>query len=466
MTGALVAAVVALASVMSQSAVRAQSAGGPELAPVLEPTSLAGQPVPSAAGISAALRKPLSGRAFGGPVQVSVLNPADGLELYGATSSVASTPASTAKLLTAMSVLSAYGPDARVATTVAQQAPGQLVLIGGGDPLLQVKPSRTANVASLDQLAKQTAADLRAASPGSVPSVRVRFDDSLFTGPTAAPGWEPSYTKASTALVPPITALLADEGFVNGDVDVVPGLEAAKAFVVRLKATGVRVRGDVSRTVADSASAPLTQVFSPPMSMIVGHTLEHSDNTAAEMLGHLAGGRLAGAYSFAGGVAATTQVLATLGIGSVGVTLNDASGLSRADRIPPIVLARVLAAATVNSSGSLWPLISGLPVAGFDGTLAKRFAAANTAGGRGYVRAKTGTLTGVTALAGTVVDVSGATVIFVFMVPTAADGSAAAAGLDRAAAALAACGCGSVAAGAAPPTSTSAATPASSAPRS
>lgn len=442
----LLAVVGATAGVEPPARAAVVDAGGDPA--VLAPANLAGQPVPSPAGLAAALRKPLSGRVFGGSVQVSVLDPADGRELFGSNSAQPATPASTTKILTALAALRGYGPDAHLPTTVVRTAPGRLVLVGGGDPLLQVKATKASSLASLDQLARQTAAALHAGAAGSVPAVEVGFDDSLFTGPTAAAGWEPKYTKTPGALVPPITALMADEGFVGGTVDPVPAAEAAKAFVAQLKAQGIKVRGAPSRTSPAPGSEPLAQVFSPAMSRIVGHMLVHSDNTVAEVLGHLAGGRLVGSYSFVGGAAATNQVLSGLGIDPTGVTLNDASGLSRADRIPPRVLAQALAAAAVDTDGSLWPLGSGLPVAGFDGTLARRFGSAAAASGRGYVRAKTGTLTGVTALAGTVVDANGATLIFVFMVPNTPDGTAAAAGLDRAAAILAGCGCGTAAAGA------------------
>ena len=55
----------------------------------------------------------------------------------------------------------------------------------------------------------------------------------------------------------------------------------------------------------------------------------------------------------------------------------------------------------------LWPLSTGLPVAGVTGTLAERFSTAGTDAGRGVVRAKTGTLTGVDALAGLMRDAEG-----------------------------------------------------------
>jgi len=91
----------------------------------------------------------------------------------------------------------------------------------------------------------------------------------------------------------------------------------------------------------------------------------------------------------------------------------------------------------------LRPVVTGLPVAGLTGTLADRYAGRAKAAA-GLVRAKTGTLSHVSAIAGTAVDRSGELLIFAFVAnrvpspdPTAAEGA-----LDRLAAALTSCGCG------------------------
>jgi serine-type D-Ala-D-Ala carboxypeptidase/endopeptidase (penicillin-binding protein 4) len=108
--------------------------------------------------------------------------------------------------------------------------------------------------------------------------------------------------------------------------------------------------------------------------------------------------------TFEGGTAAVAEVLAELGVPTDGLALLDGSGLSRGSRIAPETLGALLAlAAGDGADARLRPLVTGLPVAGFSGTLAERFdtAAAGRAGA-GVVRAKTGTLTGVSSLAGVV----------------------------------------------------------------
>ncbi len=104
---------------------------------------------------------------------------------------------------------------------------------------------------------------------------------------------------------------------------------------------------------------------------------------------------------------------------------------------------------------ALRAVLTGLPVAGFTGSLTSRFAG-GPAEGRGPVRAKTGTLTGVSSLAGVVTTVGGTPMVFVLMTDEVAlaDTLDARAALDAAASALAACACASTASGLEEPPST------------
>jgi len=89
-----------------------------------------------------------------------------------------------------------------------------------------------------------------------------------------------------------------------------------------------------------------------------------------------------------------------------------------------------------------WTAISsGLAVAGVSGTLANRFATKATSAGRGVVRAKTGTLTGVGALAGTVTDQAGRPLVFVVIGNRLRSQAGARDTMDRIASSLAECGC-------------------------
>ena len=170
--------------------------------------------------------------------------------------------------------------------------------------------------------------------------------------------------------------------------------------------------------------------------------LTESDNDMAEILAHLAGAEATGVGSFASGADATLATLQSLAIPVSGAEFVDGSGLSYEDIASPLTLASALALTTgATSPAWTWPIVLGLPVAGLTGTLADRFDAADTRRGAGFVRAKTGTLIGVSTLAGTVVDADGRLLVFALMSDGTTDVESSREVLDRAAAALAACGC-------------------------
>ena len=96
-------------------------------------------------------------------------------------------PASTTKLITAATVLAARGPAYRIATrVVAGSAPGEVVLVGGGDPTLAINATGSyPGAARLDLLAAQ----VKKALGGTAPT-KVTVDTSLFPGPVYGPGWD------------------------------------------------------------------------------------------------------------------------------------------------------------------------------------------------------------------------------------------------------------------------------------
>ena len=131
-----------------------------------------------------------------------------------------------------------------------------------------------------------------------------------------------------------------------------------------------------------------------------------SDNEAAEVLAHHVGLAVAGEGSFEGGRAGVAETLAGLGVDLAGERVYDGSGLSRRSRLQLDTLVDVLRVAASPEHPELRAVVSGLPVAGFTGSLELRFDEA-AAPGAGVVRAKTGTLTGVSGLAGLVTDAEG-----------------------------------------------------------
>ena len=217
-------------------------------------------------------------------------------------------------------------------------------------------------------------------------------------------------------VVAPIRALWVDEGRpADGSGRVAdPSQTAASYFAAELRATGLVVTGSPTPHRAGAGATPVAQVESAPLSQIVERVLSVSDNEAAEVLGHQVGVATVGRGSFPGGVAGVEQATAELGVPLQGAVLYDGSGLSRDDRLDPATLVAVLRLAASDDHPDLRPVLTGLPVAGFTGSLEYRFTDTPPPA-RGRVRAKTGTLTGVSALAGVATDLDGTTVVFVLV---------------------------------------------------
>ncbi|HYT10333.1 MAG TPA: D-alanyl-D-alanine carboxypeptidase/D-alanyl-D-alanine-endopeptidase, partial [Mycobacteriales bacterium] len=257
---------------------------------------------------------------------------------------------------------------------------------------------------------------------------------------TLGPGWDPA--DVAGGYVAPITALTLDGGrrsparparFSN------PDLAAGRALAVALGSPGAQV----VRGTAAPAARQLAEVRSAPVGRLVEQLLLASDNVMAETLARQVAVAQGQPASFAGAVAAVRGVLDRLGLPSGGDGLVDGSGLSYRDRVSPALLAAALRAAVAPDRPELHALVPGLPVSGYDGTLDSRFRAGPTAPAAGQVRAKTGTLTGVSSLAGLVRGTDGRLLAFAVVadrVPVAGTLRAEAA-LDVVAAALAGCGC-------------------------
>jgi D-alanyl-D-alanine carboxypeptidase/D-alanyl-D-alanine-endopeptidase (penicillin-binding protein 4) len=345
------------------------------------------------------------------------------------------TPASTIKLWTATAALDGYTPQGRLETSAVWDSDAsRVVLVGGGDATLTAAPVRGAPTASLAALARATARSLKA---DDVTSVRLGYDDSLFTGPSESKAWEPTYV--SSGVIAPVTALMADQGRVSPEgtarlAD--PSAGAAGQFAELLADAGVTVRGQVKPS-ATTGTQSLAAVVSPPMSDLVERMLRDSDNQLAESLGRMAAVAQGGPGSFAGAATAIERAARDRGIDLGGAVISDASGLARDDAVPARSLVAALHAASAEPG--LASVLSGLAVAGFDGTLTDRFASGPSSAGAGVVRAKTGTLTGISAEAGVVTTCTGDLVAFAFIADDVADTEAARSALDDAAAALATC---------------------------
>jgi D-alanyl-D-alanine carboxypeptidase/D-alanyl-D-alanine-endopeptidase (penicillin-binding protein 4) len=209
-----------------------------------------------------------------------------------------------------------------------------------------------------------------------------------------------------------------------------------------LTRSGVAVAGTPRRVRAAPSAPSLAVVQSAPLSDIVAVTLDTSDNTEAEVLARLGACAAGGPGSFVGAAAHNVKAAAALGVPVTGIRLYDGSGLARTDLIPPQTLTTLLTKVATSDQPGMRAIFAGLPVAGYTGTLVNRFQDRLTRVGAGVVRAKTGTLMGVSTLAGVTVDADGRLLAFAFMADhrTPKLGSAREL-VDRAASTLAACGC-------------------------
>ncbi|MBB3083424.1 D-alanyl-D-alanine carboxypeptidase/D-alanyl-D-alanine endopeptidase [Geodermatophilus sabuli] len=394
-------------------------------------------PPPDADVLAAGLEPLLTSPALGAGVSASVVDVATGEALLDRDADAPVVPASTAKLLTAVAALTTLDPETTFETTVvAGEAPGEVVLVGGGDPTLST------TVPSLSYPGAPTVADLAAQVRASLPEgtqvTRVVVDSSLFTGPLTASGWGPD--DAPSTYAAPVTAIAVDGARVRpGEAprSGQPGLDAGAALADDLGVPGATIVLDE----APEAGETLGAVRSAPVARLVEQTLSQSDNLLAETLArHVALARDLPA-TFEGSAEAVPAALTDAGLDVTGVALSDGSGLSQEDRVPVELLTDLLAGAADGTVPEASAVLSGLAVAGYDGTLADR-GDDDPRTAPGAVRAKTGTLLGVHGLAGTVVTADGRLLAFAVVADGApADGPAAEEALDVVASALAACGC-------------------------
>lgn len=404
--------------------------------PVL--AGVAAAPLPVPAKLALALRAPAAAAALGPELGGLVADARTGRPLYASRVDVPAPPASTLKLATAVAALSVLGPAATLDTRVVQGPGAQIVLVGGGDPGLaspgfaRLRPGS----AALDGLAAATARRLRRSG---VRTVRLGLDATRYPGPVAGPGWKPGYFDHGD--VAPVTALMVDEGRVQPDAApryADPVAAAGRSFAALLARYGVAVAGLPSPARAPAGAPVLARVSSATVADLIEVMLTVSDNNLAEALGREVAGRLGLPRTFAGEARALPLALAQAGLSAQGIAAYDASGLSVFDRATPRVLVRLLTA--IVDRPVLRAVVPGLPVAGLTGTLADRYGGPAQAAA-GIVRAKTGTLLGVSTLAGLVVDRDGALLAFAFLAPSQAALWQVEPALDALAATLAGCGC-------------------------
>lgn len=314
-------------------------------------------------------------------------------------------PASTLKILTAAAALDVMGPNFRYETrAVAAMKPQdgeleRLWLVGAGDPMIATPEAAEALAA--DPLTKgdattplvKLADDIVAAGvhaiPGGVVADDSRYDDTRYLSV-----WPSSYR--ADREIGPIGALTVNDGFggpAGAGPATDPAINAADQLARLLILRGVTV-GPSTQGRAPNDPTPIATLQSPALRDVLTALLASSDNLTAEMLAREIAVRTDQPGTTANGTAAIAAKLGELGLPTKGLVMVDASGLARDDRSTCQLL---LATLNLASKAKFASLRDSLAVAGERGTLATRLRGSPL---QGTLVAKTGSLSGVTALAG------------------------------------------------------------------
>jgi len=385
------------------------------------------------------------GGVKGAGISAAVVSASTGKLLYSAGGQTGLIPASTTKLLTTSAALKLLGPQHRFRTSVVDASfttkgkrTNQIDLVGGGDPYLtETKAQATIpGQASLQSLAASTAKRLKAEH---ITTVRLGYDASLFPGPS----WNSTWPAGYSTVVTRTSALWVNEGRLygaEGPRQTEPAESAADDFATLLHQDGIKVT-EIKPATAPTGADEVAGIDSLPLSKITEKLLMESDDDAAEVIARqvaVADGKPA---TIANAVNSIRKSITILGAWAPGTRMYDGSGLSRDGRIPADTLVKVLRLGIDGGQPNLAPVFTGLPVAGVEGSLEYRLGETGATAGRGIVRAKTGTLTGVHSLAGYASTRDGELLIFAFVVNHPKNDYEAVEWLDRVAAAVATCGC-------------------------
>lgn len=417
-------------------------------------------------GATSGLDKALAHRGLSGArVGVLVIDAAGGVEVYAGHADLPLIPASNAKILTTLAALETFGPTHRFVTEVradrtpdADGAVGRLVIIGGGDPSLTSEQMwrLAADLARLglrriegELIVDAGAFDAQwwhdAWGPPSArayhsPVAGLSVNYASFTAevaPATAVGAAPrvaidppvpffAVTNQARTVAGSSAQLAVDRAPGDGTDRIVVGgsigqsaapqqvfrsvsnpvLYAGHVLRQQLQANGIEV-GTVRAGSATAGDVEILRFPGKTMAEIVHLCMKYSNNNIAESLVKAIGRhRSSSQGTWASGVAAARQTLIELGVAGDGFNLVDGSGLARDNRVSPRAFVAALAAG--ERSFRYGPeFVASLPIANRDGTLERR-----ASGARDEVRAKTGLLSGATALSGIARTRSGRRLLF------------------------------------------------------
>ncbi|MEJ7584012.1 MAG: D-alanyl-D-alanine carboxypeptidase/D-alanyl-D-alanine-endopeptidase [Acidimicrobiales bacterium] len=405
-----------LALVLGWAAVRA--GGDRDLPAAGRPTKPPLTPVLSARRVAAFLAAPAADTALQGELaQIVAQSPeatcltvsVGGRVVYQHNPDVGLVPASAQKLVTATAALAELDPEGRLRTRVLAASapsdgvvPGDLWMVGGGDPLLATKPYLD-HFEHQPQVHTSLEALADAVKAAGVTRVQGRIvgDDSRYDRDRYPDAWPQRYLDQNQS--GPLSALSVNDGYTTWPARQMEGAEeetaatdppahAAATLQDLLGERGVTVEGTAASGQAPEEVVEIARVDSRPMRAIVGQMLNESDNQTAELLVKELGRKRGDGPTTDAGVAVVAESMRRLGLTRTGTGPTDGSGLDEGNRTTCALLMHVL-----DRAGPTSLIGESLAVAGETGTLAERFA---TSAAKGRLRAKTGTLNTVTALAG------------------------------------------------------------------
>ncbi|MFI0453216.1 D-alanyl-D-alanine carboxypeptidase/D-alanyl-D-alanine-endopeptidase [Actinomadura sp. 6N118] len=191
-----------------------------------------------------------------------------------------------------------------------------------------------------------------------------------------------------------------------------PTLYAADVFRRALRARGIAVTGKTVRGAVPKGSRTLVSRTSMPLAKLAVPYMKLSNNNIAEILVKTIGRKTSGKGTWAAGLPAVRRHVSKLGVNTSQLTFADGSGLGRGNRMTADQLVNLLRG--IRTKPWFRTYYDSLPIAGkpeplVGGTLRTRMA--GTAA-EGNAHAKTGTLTGATALSGYVKDPNGVPVVY------------------------------------------------------
>jgi len=307
------------------------------------------------------------------------------------------TPASNMKIATAAVALEVLPPTTRFVTKVVGNVKdgvveGDVVLVGGGDPLLvsreylPTEKNPTTSPTYIDDLADAVKAAGVTTITGSVVGDESYLDDDRYID-----DWSSGIRGTEGG---PLGALMVNDGVVIGEPlkPDNPAVAAAAEFTRLLKARGIVVNGEPREAKGATTGETIAEISSADIAAVVAEMLTNSDNNTAELIVKEIGVATSGSGTRESGIAAITQHLVDAGFTTEGFVMTDGSGLDRDNRATCRLFMEILA-----SDGGYGDIANGLAVLGKTGTL-RDILIDSIAAGR--LLAKTGTLTDVKTLSG------------------------------------------------------------------